>query len=282
MWSAIYARHPVTIADSSNDAAASIIVCHQYSAFGFIVRMMAWVMRPRQSVFRRAAWRRYGRWYHAKVARLPNAARPFAAASPMRAPDLGRHRARPHSTRTSESAACGPIGLAVVERYAVGAVRRGESHAEEPLYRRLQRSPPSARRQESCEACPCPERATDGRRHVATRRLTNVASPRQPDTVVGITCRSVRCWRGWRRGWCRRAPFLHIRNGVVYSPSRHRDVPKSREFNGGVFVPGGRNLKFATFDVGRSHRGPHWIPIDPSKGEFHVYSSSFWAVCIRN
>jgi hypothetical protein len=49
------------IADSSNDAAASIIVCHQYSAFGFIGRMMAWVIRPRQSVFRSAAWRCSGR-----------------------------------------------------------------------------------------------------------------------------------------------------------------------------------------------------------------------------
>jgi hypothetical protein len=41
IWSAKYARHHVTTADSSKDTAASIIICHQYSALGFIARMMS-------------------------------------------------------------------------------------------------------------------------------------------------------------------------------------------------------------------------------------------------
>jgi hypothetical protein len=152
MWSAIYARHPVMIADSSNDAAASIIVCHQYSAFGFIGRMMAWAMRPRQSVFR-SATEAIRRWYHAKAARLPNAARPSAAASPMRAPEPGRHRARPTEARCVRR--CGRADWP--RRGGALCCRRsqaGRKSCRRTLSLRGVNVPSGTRQQESCEAWP--------------------------------------------------------------------------------------------------------------------------------
>jgi hypothetical protein len=49
-----------------------------------------------------------------------------------------------------------------------------------------------------------------------------------------------------------------------------------------AFLSPAGEIEICSIDVDLSCRVPRWIIVEPSNGEFHVYSSSFWAVCICN
>jgi tripartite-type tricarboxylate transporter receptor subunit TctC len=76
------------------------------------------------------------------------------------------------------AASISPQVLAMHDRGVIRILMAGSNHRLKGAC--LQRSPPSARRQGSCEACPQPERATGSRRDLTTGHRSGVKRTRHP------------------------------------------------------------------------------------------------------